>query len=92
MSTTADTSGTTAPPPADGAVEPAPATFTLGQLVRHTWEDPYHAEPQTRYGLVVAVPTEGNADVPEAEQTKSYEIAWCEPGTAALEADALEAV
>lgn len=88
MSTTdtsgADTSG--------AASDQTPATFTLGQVVRHTWEDDYHTEPQTRFGLVVELPTEGDASVPEDEQVKTYGIAWLAAGTAALEPDALEAI
>lgn len=85
MTNTADTSGAPVP-------DKAPATFTLGQLIKHTWEDDYHAEPQVRYGLVVELPTEGNAEVPEDEQTSSYAVAWLDKGTAALPPDDLEAL
>lgn len=89
MTNTADTSGAAA---GAGPVDPAPATFGLGQLVRHVWEDPYHSEPQTRYGLVVSVPTEGDASVPVEEQTTTYGVAWLDPGVAAFAPDGLEAV
>jgi hypothetical protein len=89
MTNTADTSGA---PAAAGAVDPAPKSFGLGQLVRHVWEDPYHADPQTRYGLVVSLPTEGDASVPADEQTSSYGVAWLDPGVSAFPPDGLEAV
>lgn len=85
-STAADTSGAAAPE------EPAPPSFSLGQLVLHEWEDDYHTEPQRRYGLVVEVPTEGNADVPEDEQSANYGVAWLAAGTASLPPADLSAI
>jgi hypothetical protein len=86
-----------APAPADGApvdVTPAPPdpTFTLGQLVVYEWTDDYDVNAQVRYGLVVGLPTVGDAGVAAPDQLAGYGIAWFAPGHARVAAADLKAV
>ena len=88
MTPAADTSGADT----SGAEAPEAPTFTKGQLVSYTWEDPYHADPQTVYGLVLELPTAGDADVPDDEQTTSVVVALLGGGKAAFPPADLAAV
>jgi hypothetical protein len=89
--TVAATGAPAAVAPADVPPPPDP-TFTAGQLVIYEWTDAYDVNPQVRYGIVVDLPTVGEADVPEADQIAGYGIAWLSPGHGRIAAADLKAV
>lgn len=65
----------------------AEATFTAGQMVSHTFDDPYTPEDvkTTIYGFVVETAT-------AEDGSASYVVAWLPSGTAQLAAGDLTAV
>lgn len=75
--------------PAPPAPVAASNLFSVGQIVTHTWFDPYAGRQRTRHGIVVAIHEPGTLDAGEGARSS---VAWLDAVSGPIGDEQLEGV